>query len=245
MWRGLSGADVLRIWEAGHGLPSGARALLVLAAAAPAAAPEALERLPLGARDRALLAIRAATLGERLNAFADCPACAAALEFPVDVDALLAGGAPDEAVEPRAIRVEGYHLTVRPPDSRDQAAAERCPDAATAEALLFAACVTATGEDDRPIPVTALPAVARAAASDVLIALDPLTDVSFDVACPACGCGWSLALDVPAFLWDEIGHHARRLIGEVALLARAYGWSEREILAMSPTRRQSYLAWAG
>lgn len=245
MWRGLSGAEVLRIWEAGHGLHSGARALLVLAAAAPTAAPEALERLPLGARDRALLAIRAATLGERLNAFADCPACAAALEFPIDVDALLTGGVPDEAVEPLAIRAGGYHLTVRPPDSRDQVAAERCADAATAEALLFAACVTATGEDGHPVPVAALPDMARAAASDAILTLDPLTDVSFDVACPGCGFGWSLALDVPAFLWDEIGHHARRLVSEVALLARAYGWSERDILAMSPTRRQSYLAWAG
>ncbi|MFD2142075.1 hypothetical protein [Ancylobacter oerskovii] len=242
-WRGLSGADVLHIWEVGHDLPSGERALLVLAAAAPDAAFDELARLPLGARDRALLAVRTATLGSRIDAFAQCPACAGALEFPLDTGPLLAGS--EAGGRPQTMRTGGYLLNLRPPDCRDEAAAERCVDVASAEAVLLAACVCATGDDGGPVPVEALPDSVRRAAADAILALDPLTDVSFDVTCADCGCGWSLAFDVPAFLWQEIGHHARRLVGEVATLARAYGWSEHDILAMSPARRQSYLAWAG
>ncbi|GAB4070865.1 hypothetical protein GCM10028812_41280 [Ancylobacter sonchi] len=245
MWRGLTGADVLDIWEAGHGLSSSARALLVLAAVDPEAPPEDVARLPLGARDRALLAVRAATLGNRLEAFAHCPACASPLEFPVDIGALLADEPVDAPATPLAVEAGGFRLSVRAPDSRDQAAAEGCADPAAAEARLLAACVSAVDGQGYPVSVEALPATARAAAAEAILALDPLTEVSFDLACPACGCDWSLALDVPGFLWEEIGQQARRLVGEVALLARAYGWSERDILAMSPARRQNYLAWAG
>ena len=34
---------------------------------------------------------------------------------------------------------------------------------------------------------------------------------------------------------------AKRLIGEVAELAQAYGWSEADILAMGSSRRKLYL----
>ena len=34
---------------------------------------------------------------------------------------------------------------------------------------------------------------------------------------------------------------AKRLLMDVHLLARAYGWSEAEVLALSPARRRFYL----
>ena len=48
-------------------------------------------------------------------------------------------------------------------------------------------------------------------------------------------------LDPVAFLWAELDGWARRLAGEVHLLAAVYGWGEAEILAMSPPRRRLYL----
>jgi hypothetical protein len=48
-------------------------------------------------------------------------------------------------------------------------------------------------------------------------------------------------MDVAAFVWAEIESEARRLLLEVDVLARRYGWSERDILDMSPIRRYQYL----
>ena len=50
-----------------------------------------------------------------------------------------------------------------------------------------------------------------------------------------------LLFDIGAFLWSEIEACASRLLAEVDALARAYGWRERDILAMSGIRRAAYL----
>ena len=59
--------------------------------------------------------------------------------------------------------------------------------------------------------------------------------------CPTCGNQWQLFFDIAAFLWLKIEMQARRLLREVHTLARAYGWREADILALSPWRRQAYL----
>ena len=60
--------------------------------------------------------------------------------------------------------------------------------------------------------------------------------------CEACGHVGMAQLDVGAVLWDEIDARARTLLGEVHLLAAAYGWTESEILALGAERRASYLS---
>jgi hypothetical protein len=44
-----------------------------------------------------------------------------------------------------------------------------------------------------------------------------------------------------SFFWNEIEAWACRVLHDVHTLAGAYGWSEREVLRLSPTRRQMYL----
>jgi hypothetical protein len=51
--------------------------------------------------------------------------------------------------------------------------------------------------------------------------------------------------DAGSFFWSELGAWARRLLHEIHSLARAYGWSESEILTLSPARRQAYLELIG
>jgi hypothetical protein len=57
----------------------------------------------------------------------------------------------------------------------------------------------------------------------------------------ACG-HETTQLDTAALLWDEITARAGALLHEVHRLASAYGWSEAQILALSPARRARYLA---
>jgi hypothetical protein len=77
-----------------------------------------------------------------------------------------------------------------------------------------------------------------------IAALDPQADTRIDLSCPDCHHGWSEVFDVVSFFWTEIDAWARRLLRDVNVLARAYGWREHDILAMSTMRRQLYLAMA-
>ena len=70
---------------------------------------------------------------------------------------------------------------------------------------------------------------------------DPQASVRLALTCPACAHGSERPFDVVAYLWIEVDAWARRTLAEVHALAAAYGWSEREILALSARRRQLYL----
>jgi hypothetical protein len=45
-------------------------------------------------------------------------------------------------------------------------------------------------------------------------------------------------------VWAEVDVRARRLLADVATLARTYGWTEPEVLALSEARRAAYLRLA-
>ena len=74
---------------------------------------------------------------------------------------------------------------------------------------------------------------------------DPDADVSIAFECPACGAAWLSRFDIVSYFWGELDDWAQRLLAEVHALARAYGWSEAAILALSPTRRRFYLEMVG
>jgi hypothetical protein len=46
------------------------------------------------------------------------------------------------------------------------------------------------------------------------------------------------------FFWNEIHVRGRRLLQEIDLLARTYGWTEGEILGMTDHRRRLYVGMA-
>jgi len=238
----LSGAGLLAAWEAGRELHPLDRALALLAAADPRAGRGALAALPLPERDRRLLALRAGE-GCELAVFVECPGCGERLELALDPDALFPPGetAPGGGWEARG---GGVAMRFRLPDSRDLAAAARCGGEDDARRLLAERCVLDAVDGDGA-PVSRLPDQAVAALAARMEEVAPATDVSLALACPACGAAWEAPLDVPAFVWTEVGARARRLLREVDVLARAYHWSEAEILALSSTRRHAYLELAG
>ena len=70
-----------------------------------------------------------------------------------------------------------------------------------------------------------------------LEALDPLAVVTLESTCPACGNPDVPVLDLLDCAWTVVEAHARRLLGEVHRLARAYGWREHDVLALGAARR--------
>ena len=94
----------------------------------------------------------------------------------------------------------------------------------------------------QPVPASTLPTGVVEAVEARMSKLDPQGETILELRCAACGHQWRAALDIGRFFWQELAAEARRLLREVHLLASAYGWGEAEILALTPARRDAYLA---
>jgi hypothetical protein len=231
---GLSASEIVSIWERGVGRHPVERALVLAGAACPSIEMEQLASVAIGRRDASLLRFRESLFGPAATASATCPNCREAMEFTVRTTDL-AIDVP-EAEGPFELAKEGLTLKFRLPDSRDLRAIAEYRDVETAKRVLAERCV-----------VESSGAVSAEVAVDLAAEMaerDPMADISLELQCVACGCGWTVAFDIASFLWREIDALARRLLAEVHTLARAYGWSEAEILAMSPGRRGYYLEMA-
>jgi hypothetical protein len=244
----LSASDILRIWEAGTGQDPVARALTILAAASPGTPRETLAALPVGRRDARLLAVREETFGTTLESAASCPRCAEPVEFRLEAGDLRARLAFDTATTDEAtdrdLSLPGWSLRYRLPTSGDLAAAAVSRDAEQARRVLGSRCILEARRQGAAVAVEEVPPEAISRMAAAMAEQDPLAEVLVDFACPACGGEGQTLFDVAAYFWEEIRAQAFRLLQEVHVLARAYGWREADILALSAVRRRAYLELA-
>lgn len=238
--RALGASEVLALWERGAQRHVLDRSALLCAWARPELPADAIVDLPLGAVTASLLRLREASFGARIQSYVDCERCGVRLQLVLQASELLQPMALKEQ-GPRDIDVHG--LRVRPPCLRDLAAVAHEPDVDRAARQLLARC-TLPGCDDDAYTLAALTNEALREVEDALEALDPNADLALHVHCEACGHRGMAQLDAGALLWDEIDSRARALLGEVHALARAYGWTQGEILALGAARRATYLAMA-
>jgi hypothetical protein len=244
--QGLSAAKILEAWERGQGRSSVERALALLAAGLPSSRPADLAELSLGRRDLLLLRLRELTLGSTLKGYANCPRCGVTIDFSVLVDDVwfpaprLAAGEQGE----RLTTADGWEVEFRLPNSRDLAAAAGCRGVEEARGLLLGRTIVAARHRGREVAAGELPPEVVAAVAERLEACDPQAETPLALACARCGHRWQLLLDIAAFLWSEVAALAERLLLDVHALARFYGWSEAEIIAMSAARREFYLEHA-
>jgi hypothetical protein len=227
----LSSAAVLAVWESVAARGPAERALSLIATSEPRTPVEQLARLSVGQRDVRLFELRAATFGERLEIVGACPECAAPFELETRVRELLVDTRRD--VDGVAeVEADGVRVTFRLPDSIDLAAA-------STPRLLFERCVI-----DASVGVHELPATIMQAVGERMRELDPQSEVELVLTCPTCEHRWRDLFDIASYFWTEIESLALRLLQEVHVLARAYSWSEADILAMTPRRRRFYLDMA-
>ena len=230
---------IVQIWERGRHEHPVDRALTILAVLSRRPRRE-LAEISVERRDSLLLAWRSRLFGDSLAGYAACPRCGCG----VDVSMTAAG--PAEPEERFVVEVAGAILAVRLPTSLDLAAVAGCENVEAARRVLAARCIEKGPAPDRsPAGDDALGVADVVAAVEA--ELDRRAGVSAGVAelaCPDCGHGWNVELDVAAFAWREIEILAERLLQHVDVLARRYGWSEQEILTLSPARRRFYLELA-
>lgn len=242
--RGLTAAGIVEAFGRGRDVSALERPLALLSAALPDRSPKDLAGLSLGARDALLMKLRQRTFGSSLTSYASCSGCGARLDFDLDIGSILE---QDEAtVDDAAHTLEEaeFQVRFRLPGSRDVAAASAAGSPAAGTGLLLQRCVLAASRGSRPIPIAELPEAVVSALSERMSELDPMADVPVDLNCGACDKSTRVYLDIGAFFWTEIATLAENLMYDVARLARFYGWSEQEILAMGSARRRHYLEMA-
>ena len=216
----LSAAAMLDVWEHARRLTPPRKALALLAAACPESSWQELARLRVGERDVRLLTLREWAFGVNLRGIAACPECSETVEMTLRADEMGAMEADSDY---------GGHT----PTSEDLIAIEGIADPEQARAALLARCIDTDSpcEDEYTV-------VARIAESD------PRASIELALECAGCGHRWLELFDIVSFFWTEIEAWARRTLGEVHVLAAMYGWTEGEILALTPWRRQIYLEMA-
>jgi hypothetical protein len=215
----------------------------LLALAWPQKSVDEWSNASIGERDRRLLQLREALFGSKFEAIASCPKCGERLELIFSMQDLLTKiDETSMSSEPLRLTADGYEVNYRVPTSADLLAVANNPG--EARKLLLERCVEARN-DGVAIEASALPDAVVKLVGQKLADADPQAEVQILLDCPACSHRWPTVFDILTYLWGEIEDWAQRLLHDVHSLALAYGWSERDILSMSATRRRLYLEMVG
>ncbi|MEY9860681.1 putative nucleic acid-binding Zn-ribbon protein [Catenulispora sp. GAS73] len=246
--------EVLATWEAGTTAGAAERTLLLHALARPRAAVAELKATAVGRRDAELFALRGALFGDRMEVVVGCPDCGEKLEFELGVRALLGDRArqtPDEqssieqnsSSEPQMLHVDegSWSVDFHSPTAADLEAVSGISDADAARKALLTRIVIRAERSGRKLDASRIPASVQQTIASAAAEADPTADVRLAMQCPECSQKISAELDISEYLWRELDVWARAVLSDIHLLASCYGWSEDQILALSPQRRRYYV----
>jgi hypothetical protein len=240
--RALSGSKLLDVWERGQAALPIERALYLLSSAIPESSPEALALLSIGQRDAQIFELRELAFGRQLPMMTMCPACFQTLELTVPTSSLRVPMKPLDDLE-CCLHLDGYAIRIRPLNSEDIVSCAGM-DAARYRRELLTGCVTEASFQGDVLSAQTLPESVLREIEERIADIDPQADVHINLVCPECNNTWKQAFDIVSYFWMEIDAWARRILLEVSVLARVFGWRESDILELSPARRQIYMAMA-
>jgi len=239
----LTDQDLLAAWESGMARRNFAsKAVTLLAAAYPESSGTAFAHLQIGERDRRLLALREQVFGKHLAASDVCPGCAFRMEFEFTVqDVTVSLDRSHHAEQAEIIIVDDYQIAFHVPTSFDLNALQDLGDAEDRRKRLLDLVIDEAIWKEVPVTADKLPREIVDELERRLEDIDPQGDVRLNLVCGMCKRQWEALFDIASFFWAEVHAWAIRLMRDVHSLAKAYGWHEAEILALSPWRRQRYL----
>jgi len=238
--RPLSTAELLQVWEQGLREPAARRSLALLTSACEDIPSEAIATLSVGDRDSRLLKLREWTFGSELLSVASCPSCNERLEWSTLASNLSVNVDRDS---PRQFTYaqDDYHVIFRLPNVSDVMGASECQSVESARRFLLRNCLLEARADSAETAPDELPDSVVEAVIRRMSEADPQADLEIELACPACEHRWRASFDIESFFWNELSAWAKRLLGDVHILASAYGWREADILNLPPQRREIYL----
>lgn len=233
--------DLVALWEQGEELQAVNRALLLLSMAQPGLGTAQLGALSVGQQNKHLLEIQIALFGTQVRAYDECSDCSERLEFTVDLSAFRSPSSPEQVPLAVNVSLDGYEVTAIAPTGADLAAIAGSCGVAEAAASLVERCILEAHHGDQKVTAIELPKTVIGLLADTLAQTDPLALIEIHLRCPECGHLWTAVLDLTRIIWAKLDGRVRRLLWEVDVLAKAYGWSEAEILGLTPKRREAYL----
>lgn len=241
----LSAKDLLSVWEEGQGRSPIQQALLLLTATCQEISVDELAGLSIGERDGLLLQLQEGLFGSQIVSLSQCPECGEMVELTFNVaDIRVPTHREDNnSAENAALRITvgDYQIMARPVNSLDLMAMGSETDPTRLQQGLLRRCLLSIYRGKTEHSAADLPEFAIAAIAEQIAQADPQADVRFALSCPGCNHQWQAMFDIVSYLWSEVDVWARRLLREIHVLARAYGWREADILALSPRRRAYYL----
>lgn len=241
--RALSEQELLNAWERGQCQTPSVRALILLALSCPEPTLDSIAGLSIGERDALLLTLRELTFGHVLLGLVSCPECNKSLELDFEVDDIRSRS-ESESCNEISFSLSGYDLRIRPVNTYDLQTIVRIKDVSHARDELLNRCILEVIYQGNNICFDQLPSAVIEAVEEKLEEMDPQADVRLALSCPSCSHKWETPFDIVPFFWSEIDSWARHILREVHTLAEKYGWSESDILSLSPIRRQIYLEMA-
>jgi hypothetical protein len=240
--RPLTATELLKVWEDGIHFTSTGRSLRLLGAACSTTDLDSMADLSIGERDARLLQLREWMFGSRLMNKMNCPLCTEPVEWVTELGDIRLQ-VPQTGTAPKIfeLAVDDLHIRYRLPNSHDLASAAADPSYRSDPRKLLSACILAVNSEQKDLSPQDLPEKVWEELEEQMEKQDPQADIRMVLHCPACAHRWEAHFDIAGYLWTEIDNWARRVMHEVYLLARSFGWSEHDILAMSPRRRQLYI----
>jgi len=237
MRAGLDAEALLTLWECAFGQPASTRDDALLRVSFEGVGPWTL-----GERNAKLVELHARLFGREAELLSHCPACGTVAQFSGDCEALATQMWPRlDNAPPHRLEAQGHVIEFRLPDGADIAIASGEEGDEDFPQLLLDRCVFACTREGNKVPVRQLPASVLDALSQHMETLDPGASVSFALDCPQCATRWQAPLDIGEMVWQKVRAAAERVLLDIDVLARAYGWTEREVLRLSPLRRAAYL----
>ena len=238
--RPVTAAELLNTWEqcARRTLPE--KALLLLDAACADGEPEDPALLHIGERDAKLLQLREWMFGQQLLNIIDCPNCSERIEWTNNVADLRYPSENKSTSATFNMKVEDYNIQFRRPNSYDLLKASSRDYRADPKKLL-AECIIDVRRNEQTCQAGELPAQVMDVLDERMALEDPQANIMMNLSCPSCSHSWEAQFDIVSYLWIEIDSWAKHLLQDVAVLAAAFGWSESQILNLSPQKRQHYI----
>ncbi len=241
--RPLTATELLQVWERSLNQTILEKTFNLLATACSAADTKDIGHLSIGERDARLLQLREWTFGSRLQNMIKCPQCNEVIEWQSDTNKLyLQPIPPDLSVRTFEMEKDSIHIRFRLPDSHDVLNAATNKEG---NKTILQNCILEISSKNGTPDVRELTEEIWMTLNDRMAKEDPQANISISLDCPSCFYRWEAVFDIVSFFWAEINNWATRILQEVYLLARAFGWSEKDILNMSSRRRQLYIQMIG
>lgn len=226
--------ELLHLWENSFDQTKLDWALHLLAIACSTPNLETAAQWDISQRDGRLFQLRAWMFGTHFTNTTLCPKCNEKVEWEMNIsDFPIPALQLEASTQTFTFEQDGYHIRYRQPNSQDIMTGD--PE------KILDNCLITILKEQTVITYHDLPDSTKGALNTDMEKANPLAHISMQLSCPSCQNQWEVIFDIIHYLWTEVDQWAKHILQEVYLLARAFGWSEQEILNLSPRRRQYYL----